>query len=137
MDVGNPSNFVRVLELFQDEIPRLENIFSSVSITDKETADTIAEVFRQYRYTLDPHGAVGYLALETWLENHPGQKGIFLETAHPIKFPEAVEKYTGSALTMPESMQGILDKKKVSTRMTANYSSLKDFLMSRPEIIVQ
>jgi threonine synthase len=137
MDVGNPSNFVRVLELFQHEIPGLENIFSSVSITDKETTDTIARVFRQYQYTLDPHGAVGYLGLETWLKSHPRQKGIFLETAHPIKFPEAVEKYTGSALTVPPSIQGILDKKKVSTRMPANYSSLKDFLMSRPEIIMQ
>jgi threonine synthase len=137
MDVGNPSNFVRVLELFQHEIPGLEKIFSSVSITDKETTNTISEVFRQYQYTLDPHGAVGYLALKTWLEMNPGQKGIFLETAHPIKFPEAVEKYTGSALTMPESMQGILDKKKVSTLMKAEFSLLKDFLMSRPEIIVQ
>ncbi|HET6993509.1 MAG TPA: threonine synthase [Chitinophagaceae bacterium] len=137
MDVGNPSNFVRILELFQHEIPGLEKVFSSISITDKETTAAIAEVFRQYQYTLDPHGAVGYLALKSWLEKYPGQKGIFLETAHPIKFPEAVEKYTGSSLTMPASMQGIINKKKVSTLMKPDYSALKDFLMSRPEIIVQ
>ena len=129
MDVGNPSNFIRILEMFRHYFPELEKIFSSVSITDEETTATIRSVYLQYNYILDPHGAVGYLALKQYLEQHPDKKGIFLETAHPVKFPEAVEKNTGRKIDLPASVQEIVKNKKVSVKMKSGYASLKDYLL--------
>ena len=92
MDVGNPSNFIRILEIFHHQFPDLAKNLSSYSISDEETMATIKEVYEKANYVLDPHGAVGYLSLRRFLEKHPGRRGIFLETAHPVKFPDAVEK---------------------------------------------
>lgn len=129
MDVGNPSNFIRILELFRHYFPELKKNLSAVSITDEETTTTIGEVYRQYNYILDPHGAVGYLALKQYLEQHPDKKGIFLETAHPVKFPEAVEKNTGRKIDLPASVQDIVNNKKVSIKIKPGYASLKDYLL--------
>jgi len=87
MDVGNPSNFVRILEIFHHQFPELKSKLSSYSISDKETMKTIAEVYQKENYILDPHGAVGYLSLQRYLNDNPNEKGIFLETAHPVMFP--------------------------------------------------
>ena len=77
MDVGDPNNFVRILEIFEEDISELKRILSAYSITDDETRVTIKKVYKKYQYLLDPHGAVGYLSLEKYLENNPEQKGIF------------------------------------------------------------
>ncbi len=130
MDVGNPSNFIRILEMFNHVFPDLEKKLGAVSISDKETTDTISEVFRRFKYTLDPHGAVGYLALKKYLETHTGTKGIFLETAHPVKFPDAVEEFTGVKLIVPPSVKKIMQDTKTSTKMKPDYAALKDYLMS-------
>jgi threonine synthase len=130
MDVGNPSNFIRILEIFHHQFPELKSKLSSYSITDEETVNTIREVYQQYNYITDPHGAVGWLALKRHLENHPGSKGIFLETAHPVKFPDAVEQYTGTKLELPVSVQDIIKSKKVSIKMKPEYKALKDFLLA-------
>src|SRR5258706_7697126 len=114
MDVGDPSNFARVLEIFHHQFPELKQHLSSTSITDEETLATIANVYQKYNYLPDPHGAVGYLALERYLQTHPGKKGIFLETAHPVKFPEAVEKVAGKKIEVPASISDIMKKKKPS-----------------------
>jgi threonine synthase len=129
MDVGNPSNFIRVLELFHHNFPELKNTLSSYSITDQETINTIKEVHQQYQYLLDPHGAVGYLSLQRYLLENPDQKGLFLETAHPVKFPEAVENITGKKITIPASIAGIMDKKKVSIQLNNRYEELKEYLL--------
>jgi threonine synthase len=129
MDVGNPSNFIRILEIFKNIFPDLEKKLSAISITDKETTDTISSVFKQHNYTLDPHGAVGFLALKRHLDEHPESKGIFLETAHPVKFPDAVEQYTGIKPGVPPSMKDIMNNKKISIKMKAGYGELKDYLM--------
>ncbi len=102
MDVGNPSNFVRILEIFHHQFPELKNKLSSYTITDQETMDTIKAVYQLENYTLDPHGAVGYLSLLQYLNEHQNEKGIFLETAHPVKFPEAVESCIGKPIEIPE-----------------------------------
>jgi threonine synthase len=129
MDVGNPSNFIRVLEIFHHQFPELKDKLSSYSITDEETINTILEVFQEYKYTLDPHGAVGYLALKRWLETHPQQRGLFLETAHPVKFPDAIEKLTGKTIGIPPSVAGIMNSKKVTTKMPPRYEALKSYLV--------
>ena len=129
MDVGNPSNFIRILEIFHHQFPELKNNLSSFSINDGETIATIKKVFNQYNYTLDPHGAVGYLALEKYLQAHPNKKGIFLETAHPVKFPEAVEKATGQKVSIPSSILSIMKSEKKSIKMLASYQIFKNFLL--------
>ena len=129
MDVGNPSNFIRILEIFHHQFPELKKNLSSSAISDEETIATISEVWKKYNYLLDPHGAVGYLSLKRYLENHPGQKGIFLETAHPVKFPEAVEKITGEKITIPSSIASIMGKEKTSILMRADYKKLKEYLL--------
>ncbi|HKC37097.1 MAG TPA: threonine synthase [Chitinophagaceae bacterium] len=129
MDVGNPSNFIRILEIFHHQFPDLAKNLSSYSISDEETMATIKEVYEQTKYTLDPHGAVGYLSLKRFLQTHPGRKGIFLETAHPVKFPDAVEKATGKKIEPPFSISSIMKLEKKSLKMNASYESFKNFLL--------
>jgi threonine synthase len=130
MDVGDPSNFVRILNIFEQNFPQLKEHVSSYSITDKETEDTITKVYSQFNYLLDPHGAVGYAALEKYIEQHPGSKGMILETAHPVKFPASVEKVIGRALDYPPQVEKIRHREKKSTKIKPVYNNVKDFLLS-------
>jgi threonine synthase len=129
MDVGNPSNFIRILEIFHHRFPELKDNLSSFSIRDEETLTTIKRIFEEYNYTLDPHGAVGYLAVEKYLQIHPTKKGVFLETAHPVKFPEAVEHATGKKVDIPLSILSIMKSEKKSIKMPASYQLFKNFLL--------
>jgi threonine synthase len=129
MDVGDPSNFVRILALFNSEYESLKKKMSSESISDEETGAAIQSIFRNFKYLADPHGAVGWLALNRWLDRHPGQKGIFLETAHPVKFPGTVEKFTGSPVKVPEIVQDLFSKEKISYKMKPEYEVFKEMLM--------
>jgi threonine synthase len=130
MDVGNPSNFVRVLEIFKQEFESLKGKLHADTITDRETKETLARVYRQNAYLLDPHGAVGYLALERYLHTHPDQKGYLLETAHPVKFPDAVEEATEKKIAYPESVQSLVGKPKQSILMEPHFNALKEYLLS-------
>jgi threonine synthase len=129
MDVGDPSNFVRILEIFNREFTSLKKVLTSYSISDEETKATIRKVYDRYHYLPDPHGAVGFLALERYLQKHPGDKGIFLETAHPVKFYDAVEAETGKKISLPDSVSHLLGKEKHSIRIAPEFSQLKDYLM--------
>ena len=129
MDVGNPSNFIRILEIFHHEFPDLARNLSSYSINDEETMATIKEVYERSDYLVDPHGAVGYLSLKRFLEKHPGRKGIFLETAHPVKFPGAVEEATSTKINMPSFLSSIMEAEKKSVKMKASYELFKNFLL--------
>lgn len=129
MDVGNPSNFIRILELFHHQFPQLKEKLTAYSITDEETKATMKRVYDEAGYILDPHGAVGYLALERYLQSHPSSKGIILETAHPVKFYDVVEPVLNQTIELPESVQQIMNLKKQSTTIDNNYQQLTDFLM--------
>jgi threonine synthase len=138
MDVGDPSNFVRIMELFKQKNYTLKSVLSSFSVDDAITRQTIKDVYEKYHYTLDPHGAVGYYALDKYMHktNDKGQrpnpvKGIFLETAHPVKFPETVEEVTNTKIAIPESVQYLLNRKKQSIKMDASFEKLKEWLMSK------
>ena len=131
MDVGNPSNFIRILEIFHHQFPDLLKNLSSYSISDEETMETIKDVYERSEYTLDPHGAVGYLSLKRFLQTHPGRKGIFLETAHPVKFPEAVKLAINEEVKIPVTLKEILTKKKSSIILKNNYSQIKEFLLNK------
>ncbi|MCB0775119.1 MAG: threonine synthase [Chitinophagaceae bacterium] len=129
MDVGDPSNFVRILEIFNHRFPDVESMLSSYTISDEETLQTIKEVFRQYNYTCDPHGAVGFLSLQRWLNDNPGNKGYFIETAHPVKFPDAVEEATGINVELPFAVKEIMQSEKRSTIISPRFEELKDLLL--------
>ena len=98
-------------------------------ISDEVTIDTIQQVFKNCHYTLDPHGAVGFAALEKY-QQQTKQKGLFLETAHPLKFSDVVEKAIGQKLDIPAQLQNLLTLKKQSVLIMPEYEELKGFLMS-------
>jgi threonine synthase len=131
MDVGDPSNFVRILELFHHQFKDLSDTLSSESISDEETRKTISEVYQNENYLLDPHGAVAYAALRNFLQKHSQQKGIILETAHPVKFYDVVEPVINKKIPVPENVAAILSKEKRSTFMEADFEQLKEFLSKR------
>ena len=131
MDVGDPSNFVRILEIFHRQLGSLRKVLTSYSISDEETRSAIRDVYNNYHYLPDPHGAVGYLALERYLAAHTGQKGYFLETAHPVKFYDGVEPVIGEKVPMPDAVKALLGRRKISTKITPDFNQLKEFLLAK------
>ena len=131
MDVGDPSNFIRILELFHNSFVDLKDKLSSYSITDKETRRTIKDVFEKENYLTDPHGAVAYNALQNYLESHPEQKGYILETAHPVKFYDVVEPVINQQVPIPDNVKSILNKQKVSLLMNPDFGELKEYLLAK------
>ncbi|KYP13170.1 threonine synthase [Flavihumibacter sp. CACIAM 22H1] len=130
MDVGNPSNFTRILEIFQQNTDALKRLLSSSRTTDEKTRDLIRSVYRQHSYLLDPHGAVAYDALQQYLNKHPEQKGILLETAHPIKFLDVVEPIIETPIPVPDSIAETLTKTKKAYLIGKNYEELKAYLLN-------
>lgn len=130
MDVGSPSNFVRILEIFGNRFIDIKEKLESVSISDETTAATMREVYAQSNYILDPHGAVGYRALDDYLSVHKGKKGIVLETAHPVKF-DPVTDIIGTQGNIPTSVKDLFSKEKVSIEMNNDYGQLKEILLSK------
>lgn len=125
MDVGDPSNFVRILEIFGRDFPSLKEKLESVSISDEKTAATMREVYAKYGYILDPHGAVGYRALAD-----DGRKGIFLETAHPVKF-DSVGEILGFDIETPESVNDLLSGQPETVKMDVDYDYLKQIIIGK------
>jgi len=129
MDVGNPSNFIRIIELYNKQFPELKKNLSAYTITDAETLATIKIVAEKYQYTLEPHGAVAYLALERYLENHSTERGFILETAHPVKFPDAVKEATGKDVEVPAVLEEMMHRPKKSILMKPEFEALKSWLL--------
>lgn len=127
MDVSDPSNFVRVLQLFENSRQLLSTKFSSYSYCDNATRGAMLDIYKQHNYTADPHGAVGYLGLKEYLKDHPGAHGIFLETAHPIKFLPAVEPVVGP-LALPEQIKELMNAQKDALAIS-DYQELKNYLL--------
>ncbi len=130
MDVGNPSNFVRIKELYENDIDRIRSDIKGCSFTDNETKSELKNVHNRTDYLMDTHGAVAYLGLKKYLSNQEGQfNGIFLETAHPAKFADVVEPVIGSKIKMPPSLQDAMNKKKESIVIPGDYEALKEYLL--------
>ena len=130
MDVGAPSNFVRILEIFGNKFVDLKEKLESVSISDELTAQTMIDVYKETSYILDPHGAVGYRALADHLKTDPRSRGLFLETAHPVKF-DSVREIIGTFGATPPSVEELYSKQKVSTEMGNDYGALREVLLSK------
>lgn len=126
MDVGDPSNFARVLDLYGNDHARITALISGTTYSDGLIADSMTDCFRRTGYTLDPHGAVGYRALRQLLL--PGETGVFLETAHPAKFKDTVEKATGSTVNIPDRLAAFMQGSKQSVEMSADYDSFRNYL---------
>ena len=127
MDVGNPSNFIRIQEMYQNDLEQFEKDFSSFTFSDEETLEAMKIIYKTDGYIAEPHGAVGYLGLKKELQNHQNAIGIFLETAHPIKFLDTVEPALNVKLPIPTQIEIVLDKEKVSVKIKT-YEDLKSFL---------
>jgi len=127
MDVGDPSNFVRVLDLYNHNHADICADMSGCRYADEEIRKTIQSVYRQTGYLLDPHGACGYAALKDML--HPNETGIFLETAHPAKFLETVEQSIQAPVDIPEKLQAFMKEEKRSVLMGKEFEELKGFLL--------
>lgn len=131
MDVGNPSNFYRLAELYDNDLSKMKLEVSGASYTDEETKVVMKSVFDRKGYILDPHGAVGYLGLRDYLsKSGSAANGVFLGTAHPSKFLEVVESATGQNVPLPERLKLIVNKAKVSIPVSKKFKDLKQFLLN-------
>jgi threonine synthase len=128
MDVGNPSNFVRILEIMGHQDHVLKQYVSADRVSEEETLNAIRVLKSEHQYLADPHAAVAYCSLRKYLNQHPGQKGIFLETAHPVKFPDAIRAALGEDVPLPPKLAKRKGLPKQSTRMEADYETLKKIL---------
>ncbi|WP_335976193.1 threonine synthase [Gaetbulibacter jejuensis] len=128
MDVGDPSNFVRIQELHNNDFETLTKQLSGYSFTDEETIKAIEELYNEYNYIADPHGAVGYLACKSHLKTNPNDHCVFLETAHPTKFLDVVEDTIKENIDLPEQILKVMKKKKRSVEIST-YEDLKAFLL--------
>ena len=129
MDVGNPSNFVRILELFDNDLTKLRAALGADTVSDVDTVAAIRQVWERNEYLLDPHGAVAYTALRRYQDRHAGAGGLILATAHPVKFPNVVEPILGRAIELPAVVQALQGRVKRSVPMAVNYEDLKVYLM--------
>ena len=128
MDVGNPSNFDRINKLFNQDLYRLKNVCSSYYFSDNETHKAIQEIYESFSYVADPHGAIGYLGLQKYFENNPDYYGVFLETAHPVKFLDVVEKAIKTKVNIPPQIEEILDRVP-EKKPISSYCELKEYLI--------
>ena len=128
MDVGDPSNFARIIDLYKNSHEDIKSEISAVTYDDKQIADAVNQVYKKDGYLLDPHGACGFLALEELLQ--PGEKGIFLETAHPAKFKDTVEPIIKEEVAIPENLQGFMKGVKDTVELSGKYDEFKKFLLN-------
>lgn len=127
MDVGNPSNFARILDLYKGDYNAIVNDIDGEAYTDEQIRETVQKTFEETGYLLDPHGACGYRALAENLK--PGETGVFLETAHPAKFLQTVESIIGMKVAIPEKLQAFMKRKKQSIPLSKDFYAFKFYLM--------
>lgn len=127
MDVGNPSNFQRIYNMYNGDIDAIRRDIAGFTYTDKQTREAISLVMKEYGYLLDPHGAVGYLGVHEFLKDKNGV-GIFLETAHPAKFGDIVSESTEQSVIFPERLSNLLNKERNCVPLPVDYNRLKEIV---------
>ncbi|MFW5944500.1 MAG: threonine synthase [Bacteroidota bacterium] len=128
MDVGDPSNFIRIREMFHDDHRQIRTIIHPFVADDDQTREGIRDLYAAANYTADPHGAIGYLGCRNMIRRH--ETGVFLETAHPAKFKDIVEESIQTEVDLPNYLKEIQDKPKLATRMPADYQEFKQWLLA-------
>ena len=127
MDVGDPSNFARVLDLYQESHEAICRDISGTTYTDEQIRETVKTTYQQMGYLLDPHGACGFRALKEGLKE--GEVGVFLETAHPAKFLETVEDIIADKVTIPAKLQEFMKGEKQSLPLSKEFADFKAYLL--------
>ncbi len=131
MDVGAPSNFARILDLYGHDHATISEKIKGYRYSDEEIRDVILKVYNEQGYLCDPHGACGYQSLNEYLSEN--EIGVFLETAHPAKFTETVENVIGKEkVTLPEKLAAFMKGQKQSDQMSSKYGEFKGYLLKRP-----
>lgn len=128
MDVGDPSNFARVLDLYGGDYQSIVSEISGETYTDEQIRDTVQQVYEETGYLLDPHGACGYRALAEDLQ--AGEHGLFLETAHPAKFLQTIESIIGKEVKIPEKLQAFMKGTKQTVQLGKDFEAFKQYLLS-------
>ena len=133
MDVGNPSNFYRVLDIHNNDWDKLRSEISSYSFSDELTKSAIKKIYKRYNYLIDPHGAVGLLALEEYISKNKlnSFNGIVMETAHPAKFFDIMQDVIGKKIEIPERLEYSLHKEKRTIKIKNNYDIFRNFLLNQ------
>ena len=127
MDVGDPSNFARIYDLYGKSHERISRLISGATYSDEQIAETMHQCYNETGYILDPHGACGYQALKEGL--HEGEVGVFCETAHPAKFKEKVDAILGTDIEIPARLRAFMDGEKQSVEMSKDFADFKQYLM--------
>lgn len=128
MDVGDPSNFIRIEALHDHDLEKLRANLKGYAYTDAQSMEAMGELLHRYDYVAEPHGAIGYLALKDYLTKHSNTKGFFLATAHPVKFLDVLYEGVAEQLPIPLQIQAVMNKPKEAT-MISNYEGLKNYLI--------
>jgi len=129
MDVGNPSNFSRMLDLYGKSLEKMRNDVIAYFFTDEETQQAMKTIYEQFKYRIDPHGAVAYLGFTEFAQNKNNIKGIILETAHPAKFYDTVKQATGHEFEIPEQLAESMKKTKNAIAISENFEDFKNYLL--------
>ena len=129
MDVGDPSNFARIYDLYGGSHERVVSLISGATYTDEQIRETVLACYKQTGYILDPHGSCGYRALQEGLKE--GEYGVFCETAHPAKFKETVDSITKGDVEIPDRLAAFMRGMKESVPMTKDFNDFKKYLLSR------
>jgi len=129
MDVGDPSNFARIYDLYGKSHERITSLISGATYSDEQIRQTMRQCYQDTGYILDPHGACGYQALADGLK--PGEVGVFCETAHPAKFKEKVDEILGIDVAIPDRLAAFMKGEKQSIAMTSDFDDFKNFLMKQ------
>ena len=131
MDVSLPSNLARIMDIFDHDIEHVKSRLQAYSFSDQETADAMKQIQQTTGYQADPHGAVGWLALEAYRRAHLSVNGVFFETAHPVKFASLVEEITGQPVPEPGSISALRNCPVQAIDMHTDIEALKSFLLNR------
>ena len=129
MDVGDPSNFARIYDLYGKSHEKISSLISGATYSDEQISETMRQCYKETGYILDPHGACGYQALKDGLK--PGEVGIFCETAHPAKFKEKVDAILSIDIEIPERLQAFMKGQKHSVPMSKDFADFKAYLMQQ------
>jgi len=128
MDVGDPSNFIRIQKIYNNKFNNLKQDLHSYAFTDYQTRQAMLHIYENCNYIADPHGAVGYLGIKTYQQKNPNTQCVFLETAHPVKFLDVVEPVINKSIEYPDQIKTVIDKKK-EAKLISTYNELKSFLL--------
>lgn len=134
MDVGAPSNWVRIMELFKGDLNALKQVLQGYRFTDEETIEAIKKLSEQHGYVACPHTAIAWLATQAYQAGHLDSDAVcvFLSTAHPCKFPDALPQEVASKIVVPEVVKGLKNKQRQATAMAVDFPLFKEYLLSMP-----